>query len=65
MGMGVAMGWSLTLEVLPEEVGWGGVGWVGGGSRSLQGVSPLQETGLCADFHPSGRVVAVGLNTGR
>uniref|UniRef100_A0A674J8H8 EMAP like 3 n=1 Tax=Terrapene triunguis TaxID=2587831 RepID=A0A674J8H8_9SAUR len=25
----------------------------------------LEETGLCADFHPSGRVVAVGLNTGR
>ncbi|XP_060014927.1 echinoderm microtubule-associated protein-like 3 isoform X7 [Lagenorhynchus albirostris] len=28
-----------------------------------QGFSP--ETGLCADFHPSGAVVAVGLNTGR
>lgn len=26
VGMGDAMGWSLTLEVLPEEVGWGGVG---------------------------------------
>ncbi|XP_027714607.1 echinoderm microtubule-associated protein-like 3 isoform X2 [Vombatus ursinus] len=25
----------------------------------------LKETGLCADFHPSGKVVAVGLNTGR
>ncbi|XP_074860895.1 echinoderm microtubule-associated protein-like 3 isoform X1 [Carettochelys insculpta] len=25
----------------------------------------LEEVGLCADFHPSGRVVAVGLNTGR
>ncbi|XP_033716728.1 echinoderm microtubule-associated protein-like 3 isoform X3 [Tursiops truncatus] len=31
-----------------------------------QGFSPvIQETGLCADFHPSGAVVAVGLNTGR
>ncbi|XP_032008990.1 echinoderm microtubule-associated protein-like 3 isoform X3 [Hylobates moloch] len=31
-----------------------------------QGFSPvIQETGLCADFHPSGTVVAVGLNTGR
>ncbi|XP_029470729.1 echinoderm microtubule-associated protein-like 3 isoform X2 [Rhinatrema bivittatum] len=25
----------------------------------------LEETGLCADFHPSGKVAAVGLNTGR
>ncbi|XP_044536094.1 echinoderm microtubule-associated protein-like 3 isoform X1 [Gracilinanus agilis] len=25
----------------------------------------LKETGLCADFHPGGKVVAVGLNTGR
>ncbi|XP_038620901.1 echinoderm microtubule-associated protein-like 3 isoform X1 [Tachyglossus aculeatus] len=25
----------------------------------------LKETGLCADFHPSGAVVAVGLSTGR
>uniref|UniRef100_A0A8D0GML4 EMAP like 3 n=1 Tax=Sphenodon punctatus TaxID=8508 RepID=A0A8D0GML4_SPHPU len=24
-----------------------------------------QETGLCADFHPSGKVVAVGLSSGR
>ncbi|XP_039219042.1 echinoderm microtubule-associated protein-like 3 isoform X1 [Crotalus tigris] len=25
----------------------------------------LEETGLCADFHPSGKVVTVGLSTGR
>ncbi|KAG2469234.1 EMAL4 protein, partial [Polypterus senegalus] len=30
------------------------------------GFTPIvQETGLCADFHPNGNVVAVGLNTGR
>jgi hypothetical protein len=36
--------------------------------RNLSSLSSLllsQETGLCADFHPSGAVVAVGLNTGR
>ncbi|XP_070622263.1 echinoderm microtubule-associated protein-like 3 isoform X1 [Erythrolamprus reginae] len=25
----------------------------------------IEETGLCADFHPSGKVVTVGLSTGR
>lgn len=28
-------------------------------------VCVVQESGLCADFCPSGTVVAVGLNTGR
>ncbi|MBN3292456.1 EMAL3 protein, partial [Polypterus senegalus] len=38
---------------------WNGV------DHSLEWSSTLEETGLCADFHPNGNVVAVGLNTGR
>nr|XP_033809957.1 echinoderm microtubule-associated protein-like 3 isoform X2 [Geotrypetes seraphini] len=33
--------------------------------HTLAWSSTLEESGLCADFHPSGKVVAVGLNTGR
>ncbi|XP_074128526.1 echinoderm microtubule-associated protein-like 3 isoform X2 [Sminthopsis crassicaudata] len=36
-----------------------------GESHALAWSLDLKETGLCADFHPSGKVVAVGLNTGR
>uniref|UniRef100_A0A2K5I1G6 Uncharacterized protein n=1 Tax=Colobus angolensis palliatus TaxID=336983 RepID=A0A2K5I1G6_COLAP len=36
-----------------------------GESHALAWSVDLKETGLCADFHPSGAVVAVGLNTGR
>ncbi|XP_030666819.1 echinoderm microtubule-associated protein-like 3 isoform X9 [Nomascus leucogenys] len=36
-----------------------------GESHALAWSIDLKETGLCADFHPSGAVVAVGLNTGR
>ncbi|XP_017359417.1 echinoderm microtubule-associated protein-like 3 [Cebus imitator] len=36
-----------------------------GESHALAWSLDLKETGLCADFHPSGAVVAVGLNTGR
>ncbi|XP_038281253.1 echinoderm microtubule-associated protein-like 3 isoform X5 [Canis lupus baileyi] len=38
--------------------------WDGEG-HALAWSIDLKETGLCADFHPSGAVVAVGLNTGR
>ncbi|XP_063084328.1 echinoderm microtubule-associated protein-like 3 isoform X2 [Cavia porcellus] len=38
--------------------------WDGEG-HALAWSLDLKETGLCADFHPSGSVVAVGLNTGR
>ncbi|XP_023562801.1 echinoderm microtubule-associated protein-like 3 isoform X4 [Octodon degus] len=38
--------------------------WDGEG-HALAWSLDLKETGLCADFHPSGAVVAVGLNTGR
>ncbi|XP_012581070.1 PREDICTED: echinoderm microtubule-associated protein-like 3 isoform X5 [Condylura cristata] len=38
--------------------------WDGEG-HALAWSTDLKETGLCADFHPSGAVVAVGLNTGR
>ncbi|XP_043931691.1 echinoderm microtubule-associated protein-like 3 [Protopterus annectens] len=33
--------------------------------HTLMWSTTLEEVGLCADFHPSGAVVAVGLNTGR
>ncbi|MGH0138772.1 UNVERIFIED_CONTAM: hypothetical protein FKN15_015869 [Acipenser sinensis] len=36
-----------------------------GSQHSLEWSTTLEETGLCADFHPNGRVVGVGLNTGR
>uniref|UniRef100_A0A8D0T0Z6 Echinoderm microtubule-associated protein-like 3 n=1 Tax=Sus scrofa TaxID=9823 RepID=A0A8D0T0Z6_PIG len=36
-----------------------------GEAHALAWSLDLKETGLCADFHPSGAVVAVGLNTGR
>ncbi|KAL8184246.1 UNVERIFIED_CONTAM: Echinoderm microtubule-associated protein-like 3 [Gekko kuhli] len=36
-----------------------------GGEHTLAWSVTLEETGLCADFHPSGKVVTVGLNTGR
>lgn len=36
-----------------------------GESHALAWSIDLKETGLCADFHPSGAVVAVGLSTGR
>uniref|UniRef100_A0A8D2Q7X7 EMAP like 3 n=1 Tax=Varanus komodoensis TaxID=61221 RepID=A0A8D2Q7X7_VARKO len=36
-----------------------------GGEHTLAWSVTLEETGLCADFHPSGRVVTVGLSTGR
>ncbi|KAM5184851.1 echinoderm microtubule-associated protein-like 3 isoform 4-T4 [Callospermophilus lateralis] len=36
-----------------------------GEAHALAWSMDLKETGLCADFHPSGAVVAVGLNTGR
>ncbi|XP_069501290.1 echinoderm microtubule-associated protein-like 3 isoform X2 [Ambystoma mexicanum] len=39
-------------------------GWDGSG-HCLAWSCSLEETGLCADFHPCGKVVAVGLNTGR
>ncbi|XP_072840334.2 echinoderm microtubule-associated protein-like 3 isoform X1 [Pogona vitticeps] len=35
-----------------------------GGEHALAWSVTLEETGLCADFHPSGNVVAVGLTTG-
>ncbi|XP_049993151.1 echinoderm microtubule-associated protein-like 3 isoform X3 [Alexandromys fortis] len=38
--------------------------WDGEG-HALAWSMDLKETGLCADFHPSGAVVVVGLNTGR
>ncbi|XP_057362972.1 echinoderm microtubule-associated protein-like 3 isoform X2 [Manis pentadactyla] len=38
--------------------------WDGEG-HALAWSIDLKETGVCADFHPSGAVVAVGLNTGR
>ncbi|XP_062950651.1 echinoderm microtubule-associated protein-like 3 isoform X4 [Cynocephalus volans] len=38
--------------------------WDGEG-HALAWSIDLKEIGLCADFHPSGAVVAVGLNTGR
>ncbi|KAL1787890.1 echinoderm microtubule-associated protein-like 3 isoform X2 [Sigmodon hispidus] len=36
-----------------------------GESHALAWSMDLKETGVCADFHPSGAVVVVGLNTGR
>lgn len=47
--------------------------WYGGICGGLRGLVPAwpdtpfppQDTGLCADFHPGGQVVAVGLLTGR
>ncbi|XP_030073490.1 echinoderm microtubule-associated protein-like 3 isoform X2 [Microcaecilia unicolor] len=33
--------------------------------HTLAWSTTLEESGLCADFHPSGKVAAVGLNTGR
>ncbi|XP_061461652.1 echinoderm microtubule-associated protein-like 3 isoform X2 [Rhineura floridana] len=36
-----------------------------GGEHTLAWSVMLEETGLCADFHPSGKVVTVGLSTGR
>ncbi|XP_062821536.1 echinoderm microtubule-associated protein-like 3 isoform X1 [Anolis carolinensis] len=36
-----------------------------GGEHALAWSVMLEETGLCADFHPSGKVVTVGLSTGR
>ncbi|XP_025030601.1 echinoderm microtubule-associated protein-like 3 isoform X1 [Python bivittatus] len=36
-----------------------------GGEHMMAWSITLEETGLCADFHPSGKVVTVGLNTGR
>ncbi|XP_066575039.1 echinoderm microtubule-associated protein-like 3 isoform X3 [Amia ocellicauda] len=36
-----------------------------GEEHSLEWITTLEESGLCADFCPSGRVVTVGLNTGR
>ncbi|KAJ6657022.1 hypothetical protein lerEdw1_003023 [Lerista edwardsae] len=36
-----------------------------GGEHTLAWSVMLEETGLCADFHPSGRVVTVGLSSGR
>ncbi|XP_059574400.1 echinoderm microtubule-associated protein-like 3 [Alligator mississippiensis] len=36
-----------------------------GAAHSLAWSLLLEDTGLCADFHPSGQVAAVGLNTGR
>ncbi|XP_015278194.1 PREDICTED: echinoderm microtubule-associated protein-like 3 [Gekko japonicus] len=36
-----------------------------GGEHTLAWSVTLEETGLCADFHPSGKVVTVGLNSGR
>ncbi|XP_048368488.1 echinoderm microtubule-associated protein-like 3 isoform X1 [Sphaerodactylus townsendi] len=36
-----------------------------GGEHTLAWSVTLEETGLCADFHPSGKVVTVGLSTGR
>ncbi|XP_053133647.1 echinoderm microtubule-associated protein-like 3 isoform X2 [Hemicordylus capensis] len=36
-----------------------------GGQHTLAWSTTLEETGLCADFHPSGKVVTVGLSSGR
>nr|XP_056709443.1 echinoderm microtubule-associated protein-like 3 [Euleptes europaea] len=36
-----------------------------GGEHTLAWSVTLEETGLCADFHPSGKVATVGLSTGR
>ncbi|CAI5798178.1 echinoderm microtubule-associated protein-like 3 [Podarcis lilfordi] len=35
------------------------------GEHTLAWSTTLEETGLCADFHPSGKVVTVGFSSGR
>ncbi|GAB1302162.1 Echinoderm microtubule-associated protein-like 3 [Apodemus speciosus] len=44
---------------------WDGEGHALAWSMDLKAMQMSSETGLCADFHPSGAVVVVGLNTGR